>query len=116
MPDLGATPINMNLPKPDDPIFDNEPCAMPHEAAIRALMIEQDQERARLRGRIRQLEQVIEDAGLTPPAGDGQGMADAYRAHQNATNAVLGFFHVQEFGLQGLPAELHETFRPLVIS
>lgn len=83
---------------------------------IRALLVEQDMERARLRGRIYQLEQTLEDAGLIPPADEGESMATAYHTQARAIAAVFAYFNAGNYSINGLPAELHDAFRPLVIT
>lgn len=104
------------LEPPSSDVFDLEPCAMPHEHQIRALLIEQDIERAKLRGRIYQLERIIEGAGLTPLADDGESMAAAYHAQARAVAAVFEYFGAGSWSVDGLPPELRDVFRPLVIT
>lgn len=109
----------MSLPELHHPAaeaFDDEPCAMPHEHQIRALLLEQDMERARLRGRILELEEIIDAAGLVALADDGTSMRDAYYQFRAAVVAVLDYFDADPFTVDRLPAELRDVFRPLVIT
>lgn len=105
------------------PQTDNGPGGTPSPAGatvpaetVRALLVEQDMERAKLRGRIYQLERIIHGAGLTPLADDGESMAASYHAQARAVAAVFDYFNAGNFTLDGLPPELHEAFRPLVIT
>ena len=85
-------------------------------ATIAALTVEQDMARASLRGRIHQLEQALYAAGVEPPADGGQGMAAAYHAQARAIAAVLEYFDAGNYTLDGLPPELHDAFRPLLVT
>lgn len=82
----------------------------------RSMLVEHDLVRARLRARIYQLEEAIRDAGFVPPDDRGESMAVAYQQKRRAVTAVLDYFNVTDLGLEGLPPELHEAFRPLVIT
>jgi hypothetical protein len=84
--------------------------------AMQAVLVEQDMERARLRGRIFQLEQIIDAAGLIPLHDGGESMAAMYRTQAHAIAAVFDYFNAGNYTLNGLPPELHEAFRPLLVT
>ena len=89
---------------------------MANARAMRAVLVEQDMERARLRGRIYQLERLIDAAGIIPLEDSGESMAAMYRLQARAIAAVFDYFDAGNYTLDGLPLELHEAFRPLLVT